>query len=82
MESDEAKNSNPEELRRHQNLLRSIQELIHVYETDPENMPKLMELFEKSQSYGAPPESVYESLAENTEGALDDQEGLPQCFQQ
>lgn len=82
MQSDAAKEIALEELDRHKSLHSSITELIHVYETDPDNMPRLMELFEKSQSFGSPPEAVYESLVENADAVVDDPEGLPRCFQQ
>ena len=47
---------------------------MHVYETDPENTPKLMMLMQAVQEFGQPPTEIIQEIAPGLE--LDD-EGMP-----
>ena len=83
LSSDAADSITAEERQRHEDLIASLEELIHVYDTDPDNMPRIMALFAKSQSLGSPPEAVYESLTDYDASNGDDpNKEIPQCFQQ
>eukprot|EP00210_Caulerpa_lentillifera_P002184 g2098.t1 len=82
LQSDEVRSLCEEEINRNKKLYSNMKELIHVYETDPENTEKLTQLFENSKQYGSPPDAIYESLTKDIAQDLDDESGLSSCFQQ
>ena len=51
-----------------------FQNLVHVYESEPDNVGKLMELMQEVQEYGQPPAEIIQDIAPGLE--LDD-EGMP-----
>ena len=51
-----------------------FQRLLSVYDTEPDNFPRLMELMFDIQQYGQPPAGIIKDLAPNL---LFDENGLP-----
>jgi peroxin-19 len=51
-----------------------FQKIVHVYETDPTNFERLMELMTDIQEYGQPPVEIVRELAPELEF---DEEGMP-----
>mmetsp|Transcript_5170 Transcript_5170/g.9077 ORF Transcript_5170/g.9077 Transcript_5170/m.9077 type:complete len:346 (-) Transcript_5170:103-1140(-) len=51
-----------------------FQQIVHVYETEPDNFPRLMELMQEIQDYGQPPAEIMKELAPGLEM---DEDGMP-----
>jgi len=51
-----------------------FQRIVHIYETEPHNIDKLVELMQDIQEYGQPPAEIISKLAPDLEF---DEEGLP-----
>lgn len=51
-----------------------FQKLVHVYETDPTNAMKLMDLMQDVQEYGQPPNEIIQEIAPGLEL---DEDGMP-----
>ena len=59
---------------RYGNQYQYFQRIVDVYENDPENFPRLMELLQDVQEYGQPPADIIKELAPD----LDlDEDGMP-----
>lgn len=76
----------PQWLREHQNdadyaqrLLQSqcFEQLVHVYETEPHNGAKLMDLMTEAQEFGQPPSEIVQAIAPGMEL---DADGMPKGF--
>jgi len=63
-----------EEYNRYGNQYQYFQRIVHLYENDPDNFPRLMELLQDVQEYGQPPADIIKELAPD----LDlDEDGMP-----
>jgi peroxin-19 len=51
-----------------------FQQLVHVYETDPNNSTALMTLMQDVQEYGQPPNEIIQEIAPGLEL---DEDGMP-----
>jgi peroxin-19 len=51
-----------------------FQRLVRVYETEPDNVPCLMDLMQEVQEYGQPPSEIIQEIAPGIEL---DAEGMP-----
>ncbi|KAL7548285.1 hypothetical protein ACHAWF_016743, partial [Thalassiosira exigua] len=52
-----------------------FQKIVRVYETEPDNFPRLMELMQDIQEYGQPPAEIIKDLAPDLE--FDAESGMP-----
>jgi peroxin-19 len=64
----------PEEYTRYGTQYQYFQRIVHVYETEPNNFDRLMELMQDVQEYGQPPVEIIKELAPELEF---DAEGMP-----
>ena len=64
----------PEEYTRYGTQYQYFQRIVHVYETEPNNFDRLMELMQDIQEYGQPPVEIIQELAPELEF---DAEGMP-----
>jgi peroxin-19 len=55
-------------------MYQAFQKLVMVYETEPDNFPRLMELMQDLQECGQPPQEIIQELAPGLEVTPD---GLP-----
>lgn len=51
-----------------------FKELVHVYETNPDNVADLLELMQQVQEYGQPPQDIINEIAPGLEL---DEDGMP-----
>lgn len=63
-----------EDYNRYGHQYQYFQRIVRVYDTDPDNFPRLMELMQDIQEYGQPPADIIKELAPGLEF---DEEGLP-----
>lgn len=63
-----------EEYTRYGTQYQYFQRIVHVYETEPNNFDRLMELMQDIQEYGQPPVEIIKELAPELEF---DAEGMP-----
>jgi len=63
-----------EEYQRHGTQYQYFQRIVHVYETEPDNFSRLMELMQDIQEYGQPPADIIRELAPELQF---DAEGVP-----
>ncbi len=68
------KTLSPEEYTRYGTQYQYFQRIVHVYETEPNNFDRLMELMQDIQEYGQPPVEIIKELAPELEF---DSEGMP-----
>merc|ERR1711862_466311 len=72
--AEKKKTLSDEEYNRYGNQYQYFQRIVAIYENDPENFPRLMELLQDVQEYGQPPAEIIKELAPD----LDlDTEGMP-----
>eukprot|EP00898_Chlorokybus_atmophyticus_P005852 jgi/Chlat1/6268/Chrsp44S09053 len=64
----------PEDLRRFRKQHEHVQEICQLYETDPENFPRLVQLLQEMQDCGQPPQEIVKELAPGMEFGMD---GMP-----
>lgn len=68
------KNLSPSEYNNYGKLYQSFQKVLAVYDTEPDNFPRLMELMFDMQQYGQPPADIIRDLAP---GLKFDENGMP-----
>lgn len=72
--AEKKKSLSDKEYNRYGNQYQYFQRIVDVYENDPENFPRLMELLQDVQEYGQPPADIIKELAPD----LDlDEDGMP-----
>lgn len=67
-------NKNGQEYNRYGHQYQYFQRIVAVYETEPDNYPRLMELMADIQEYGQPPSEIIKELAPGLEF---NEEGMP-----